>query len=207
MRPPPASGTRRRSPSATASPSGNPPAAADTTTQLTRRVTCAKVMQCVGGVAYPVGRKRSRGHVLVPALNRAVAQSAPGRGLPPLPCAVAHSRTMTAFLPFAVCWSRREQAAGLDSRAVGLRSGGAPSPGNAAHARRSGLSHRGCFQPGRCRQCDGPSGEPYNQSGASSTRVARRLPTSPTGCPGSSRTITSPGFGRVAPRSWQNGRP
>ena len=41
----------RRSPSATASRSGNqPPAAAATTTQPTRRVTCARVIHCVGGV-------------------------------------------------------------------------------------------------------------------------------------------------------------
>ena len=44
----------RNSPSATASPSGNHPAAAATTTQPTRRVTCAKVRCCVGGVASPV---------------------------------------------------------------------------------------------------------------------------------------------------------
>ena len=40
----------RRSPSATASRSANQPAAAATTTQPTRRVTCAKVRCCVGGV-------------------------------------------------------------------------------------------------------------------------------------------------------------
>ena len=40
----------RNSPSATASPSGNHPAAAATTTKPTRRVTCAIVRCCVGGV-------------------------------------------------------------------------------------------------------------------------------------------------------------
>ncbi len=45
------SSARRRSPSATASRSGNQqPAAAATTTQPTPRVTCAKVINCVGGV-------------------------------------------------------------------------------------------------------------------------------------------------------------
>ena len=43
----------RNSPSATASPSGNHPAAAATTTPPTRRVTCAKVRCCVGGVTGP----------------------------------------------------------------------------------------------------------------------------------------------------------
>ena len=43
----------RKSPSATASPSGNHPAAAATTTQPIRRVTCAKVRCCVGGVITP----------------------------------------------------------------------------------------------------------------------------------------------------------
>ena len=47
------SSARRRSPSATASRSGNGPAAA-TTTQPTRRVTCAKIMNCVGGVISPL---------------------------------------------------------------------------------------------------------------------------------------------------------
>src|SRR6202008_3846875 len=42
------------SPSATASRSGNHPAAAVTTTQPTRRVTCAQVMNCVGGVSSPL---------------------------------------------------------------------------------------------------------------------------------------------------------
>ena len=44
---------RKDSPSATASPSGNQPAAAATTTPPTRRVTCAKVRCCVGGVITP----------------------------------------------------------------------------------------------------------------------------------------------------------
>ena len=44
----------RNSPSATASRSGNHPAAAATTTPPTRRVTCAKVRCCVGGVIAPV---------------------------------------------------------------------------------------------------------------------------------------------------------
>src|SRR5208283_5771230 len=43
----------RNSPSATASPPGNHPAAAATTTPPTRRVTCAKVRCCVGGVITP----------------------------------------------------------------------------------------------------------------------------------------------------------
>src|SRR6266852_4234151 len=45
----------RRSPSATASRSGNgPPAAAATKATPTRRVTCARVIHCVGGVISPV---------------------------------------------------------------------------------------------------------------------------------------------------------
>src|SRR5271166_2061488 len=49
------SSARRRSPSATASRSGNQqPATAATTIQPTRRVTCAKVINCVGGVVSPL---------------------------------------------------------------------------------------------------------------------------------------------------------
>src|SRR5438045_410676 len=49
------SSDQRGSPSATASRSGNPPAAAAaTTTQPTRRVTCAQIINCVGGVFSPV---------------------------------------------------------------------------------------------------------------------------------------------------------
>ena len=49
------SSDRRRSPSATASRSGNgPPAAAATKTTPTRRVTCARVIHCVGGVMSPL---------------------------------------------------------------------------------------------------------------------------------------------------------
>jgi site-specific DNA recombinase len=45
----------KRSPSATASPSGNgPPAAAAITATPTRRVTCARVIYCVGGVISPI---------------------------------------------------------------------------------------------------------------------------------------------------------
>src|SRR3974377_314740 len=44
-----------RSPSATASPSGTGPRAATATTiQPTRRVTCARVIHCVGGVITPL---------------------------------------------------------------------------------------------------------------------------------------------------------
>src|SRR5215470_4518699 len=49
------SSAQKRSPSATASPSGNgPAAAAATTTAPTRRVTCAMVINCVGGVLSPL---------------------------------------------------------------------------------------------------------------------------------------------------------
>ena len=58
------SSARRRSPSATASRSGNqPPAAAATTTQPTRRVTCAQVMNCVGGVSSQLCGDEDQGPV------------------------------------------------------------------------------------------------------------------------------------------------
>src|SRR6266516_79105 len=45
----------KRSPSATASPSGSAPATATSTkTPTTQRVTCARVISCVGGVASPI---------------------------------------------------------------------------------------------------------------------------------------------------------
>src|SRR5271165_4923333 len=44
----------RRSPSATASPSGNEPRAAAATKTPTRRVTCTRVIHCVGGVLSPI---------------------------------------------------------------------------------------------------------------------------------------------------------
>ena len=54
----------RRSPSATASPSGNHPAAAAATTPPTRRVTCAIVRCCVGGVISPLLANVYLHHVL-----------------------------------------------------------------------------------------------------------------------------------------------
>ena len=60
----------------------------------------------------------------MPAVNRAASSVAPGRDPSPAPYAVARSRAMTAFLPLTVRCSRREKAAGLDDRAVGLRSEG-----------------------------------------------------------------------------------